>query len=159
MKKTVFILSVFLSIFIFSCEDNDNNTTNTNINTDYPNSELYGTYFLNDNTGYDEFNYNYGASFVFRTFKENYFCIWGFIGPSIRSYAEMYKRGDYYYELSSHGIPLRQIGLMKGNFRYDSISYYSKYDFIGIYSSDTNFNDTLGTFYFKQINRDTMNLK
>ena len=58
MKKTVFILSVFLSIFIFSCEDNDNNTTNTNINTDYPNSELYGTYFLNDNTGYDEFNYN-----------------------------------------------------------------------------------------------------
>ncbi len=157
----VFILGIFLSLFIFSCgeEENDTNNHNPTTNNDYPISELYGTYFLNENTGYDGFNYDYGANFVFRTFKENYFCIWGYIGPSIRSYAEMYKRGDYYYELSSHGVPLRQIGLMKGKFRYDSISYYSKYDFIGIYSSDTNFNDTLGTFYFKQISRDTMNLK
>lgn len=152
MKKLVFILGIFLSIFIFSCEDNNNNNNN-----DIPISELYGTYFLNENTGYNEFNYDFGSSFEFKSFKEKYFCIWGYIGPSIRSYAEMYKRGDYYYELSSHGVPLRTIGLMKGKFRHNSND--SKYDFIGIYSSDTNFNDTIGTFYFKQINRDTINLK
>ena len=86
MKKLVFILGIFLSIFIFSCEDNNNNNNN-----DIPISELYGTYFLNENTGYNEFNYDFGSSFEFKSFKEKYFCIWGYIGPSIRSYAEMYK--------------------------------------------------------------------
>jgi len=149
LKKLLFILLVFLIPVIYSCKD-DNEDINTN--------ELFGTYTLNENKGYENINYtNSYSPYTFRSFNDKFFCIWGYIGPSARSYAEMHKRGDYYYELSNHGVPLRPNKRMKGKFVYNSA--VSKYDFVGIYSSDTNFNDTIGTFYFKQISRDTMNLK
>ncbi len=163
MKKLLFILLVFLIPVIYSCKDNNDDsedTTHQNT-TDYPSNELWGTYILNENTNYSKFIYypDLYSHYTFRSFKDKSFLIWGYIGPSIISYAEMHKRGDYYYELSNHGVPLRPNKRMKGKYRYNYISAFSKYDFVGIYSSDTNFNDTIGTFYFKQISRDTMNLK
>ncbi|MCK9321292.1 MAG: hypothetical protein M0P32_04720 [Bacteroidales bacterium] len=163
MKKLLFILLVFLIPVIYSCkDDNDDSEDPNNQNTtNYPSNQLWGTYTLNENNGYDDFIYYPGlySHYTFRSFDDKSFLIWGYIGPSVRSYAEMYKRGDYYYELSTHGVPLRPNKRMKGKYRYNYISPDSSYDFIGIYSSDTNFNDTIGTFYFKQISRDTLNLK
>ncbi len=163
LKKLLFILLVFLIPVIYSCrDDNEDSEDTTHQNTtDYPSNELWGTYILNENTNYSKFIYypDLYSHYTFRSFKDKSFLIWGYIGPSIISYAEMHKRGDYYYELSNHGVPLRPNKRMKGKYRYNYISAFSKYDFVGIYSSDTNFNDTIGTFYFKQISRDTINLK
>ena len=121
MKKLLFILLVFLIPVIYSCkDDNDDSEDPNNQNTtNYPSNQLWGTYTLNENNGYDDFIYYPGlySHYTFRSFNDNLFCIWGYIGPSVRSYAEMYKRGDYYYELSTHGVPLWPNKRMKGKYR------------------------------------------
>lgn len=183
MKKIVLIAITFISFcIIYSCKDEeekDTNNHNTNTEVVYPSSELYGTYLLNTNTNYIDFNYNACFDASFQKFSDSCFYMFSYVGvmghqikPNRWIFAEMQKRGEYYYELGNESsdpefnyfIKNRR---MKGKFRYDSTSYVyrdgtrpylpyiSRYDFIGIFSSDTNYNDTIGTFYFKQISRDT----
>jgi hypothetical protein len=158
MKKISVIL-VFLSSLLFvysSCKDEDDNN-NSNIDL-YSSKDMEGTYIYQWDCDCDSLNYASGGWLHVQSVAKDSLVLER-IGSSYSQSSTMYKEGRNFYErnVSVYGSlwePYRIKGIIRyvnsGN-PYLSDHYY---EISGVYCSDTNLTDTIGTFCAKQINHE-----
>ncbi len=157
MKKIFLILIVLssFSLIYSSCKEEDNNS---NIDL-YSSKKMEGRYLISDKRENIDYNELWN-SIIIRYVSKNSFRFSTPRGSYIYDFW-MYKDGNIFYEkdIAYYGS-LYNPYYSKGKIIYVPIGNpvfpYPHYEIEGAYFTDTNFTDTVKTFFLKQISYDTM---
>ncbi len=159
MKK-IFLILIVLSSFslIYSSRKEEDNDNNSNVDL-YSSKKMEGKYLISESR--DSLDYNeLWYSRIIRSVSKNSFRFSTPRGSYIYDFW-MYKDGNIFYEkdIAYYGS-LYNPYYSKGKIIYVPIGNpvfpYPHYEIEGAYFTDTNFTDTVKTFFLKQISYDTM---
>lgn len=157
MKKIFLILIVLPSFFLIysSCKEEEDND---NIDL-YSSKKIEGKYLVSECR--DSLDYNLlWRTKIISSVSKNSFKFSAPRGSYIYDFW-MYKDGNIFYEkdIAYYGS-LYHSYYSKGKIIYVPIGNpvfpYPHYEIEGAYFTDTNYTDTVGTFFFKQISYDTL---
>ena len=161
MKKIFLVSIILFSIICSSCKDevdNDNNVNNSNVDL-FSSKRMQGKYLFSDNRDSLDYNLLWHSRSI-RSVSKTRFSINTIRGHNPLDFW-MYKDGNIFYEkdIASYGS-LYDPYFARGIIIYvpigNPIFPFPHYEIEGAYFTDTNFTDTVKTFFLKQISYDTL---